>query len=95
MHMTNKSPEKHRMENSYGLERKVGSVLILFSVQLTALLLFATLFLVSFLLSPLQPIFWMQATAVSILILGGFFAVGWVAWRHRPAMEKLVTKFGK
>lgn len=93
--MTGKSPEKNRLENSDGLERKVGSLLILFSVQLTALLLFATLFLVSFLLSPLQPIFWMQVTAVSILILGGFFSVGWVSWRHRSAIKKLFTNSGK
>ena len=93
--MTNKSRAENVLKNTDRLEKKVGSLLILFSVQLAALLLFTTLFLVSFLLSPLQPIFWMQATAVSILIVGGFFAVGWIVWRHWPSMEKLATKFGE
>jgi O-antigen/teichoic acid export membrane protein len=66
------------------LERQLGSILFLLLSQFSIVLVAGTLFLISFALSPLEPIFWAQIVAVLVLIIGGFVTVLWIMWRHRP-----------
>lgn len=74
----------NRAKQSDKLERQLGSILFLLLSQFSIVLVAGTLFLISFALSPLEPIFGAQIAAVLVLIIGGFVAVLWIMWRHRP-----------
>jgi len=86
--MVKEKVAKEEHSGNRGIEKKVGSLLILLWLQSAVLWIFGILFLSSFLLSPLQPILWMQILAVSFLIAGGVGALAWVAWRHFPPIKR-------
>lgn len=71
------------------LERQLGSIVFLLLSQFSLVLVASTLFLISFALSPLEPIFWAQIVAVLVLIIGGFVTVLWIMWRHRAETNVL------
>lgn len=84
--MAAKTKEKEVVDvkNNDTVGKTAGSVLILLSAQFAIVLVAASLFLASFLFSPLQPILWMQIVAVVVVLLGGFSVILWILWRHLP-----------